>query len=372
MAKRSPSLWTRFFRWFGDAQVDSDAQFATAPPDGIPWEVASLPRRVIAIGDVHGDLVALGSILTERSLIDEDGRWIGADAHLVLVGDLVSGDGDSRLVISFVLRLEAEARRAGGAVHALLGNHDVALLAKKNEPRRRERKLFEVFPVVGAESTSVRDAFRGHTPPAQWLRRRNAILKIGDTVFAHAGLDDWALEQDPDRINATVRTWLKFWQGVGEKPPAETRWAVGKLAMRRGSRHETGPLWTRVFKLRDESDDRRPAGAPKRKKLAAILEKYRGSRLVIGHAPVRHGEIVLDHPYYGEQLVMLDTRISDRKRGRLSCLEQTERGLRAHYTKRTDAGRRVREKEWEALEAQGRAPLSFGSWLRRWLGKLFR
>src|SRR5262245_20826845 len=77
------------------------------------WEVRPVPRRVVAIGDLHGDVRAFGAIARECRLLDERGNWCGGDTHLVLMGDLVGGPR-SRLLLRAVMRLEREARRAGG------------------------------------------------------------------------------------------------------------------------------------------------------------------------------------------------------------------------------------------------------------------
>ena len=92
---------------------------------GDDWDVRpSSDRGVVAVGDLHGDLRARARSAGACGLLDERGSWIGGEAHLVLMGDLVGG-AQSRLLLNAVMRLEREARRAGGRVHALLGNHDL-------------------------------------------------------------------------------------------------------------------------------------------------------------------------------------------------------------------------------------------------------
>ena len=88
------------------------------------WDVQPAPSRVVAIGDLHGDVRAFGAIGRACGLVDEDGGWTGGSAHVVLMGDLMGGD-DSRLLIHAVMRLEREARGAGGRVHTLIGNYDL-------------------------------------------------------------------------------------------------------------------------------------------------------------------------------------------------------------------------------------------------------
>jgi hypothetical protein len=49
---------------------------------------AELPEKIVAIGDIHGDLEALFSILLKSGIIDEHGRWIAVNTFLVQTGDI--------------------------------------------------------------------------------------------------------------------------------------------------------------------------------------------------------------------------------------------------------------------------------------------
>lgn len=288
--------------------------------DGADWDVRPAPRRIVAIGDLHGDLRAFGAIARECGLVNERGSWCGGDTHLVLMGDLMGG-ARSRLLLRAVMRLEHEARRAGGRVHTLLGNHDLLPVAGR----------FEML--TPSERRHYRKAdFRGDGPYAAWLRGRPTILKIGPTVFVHAGLDRWALDTDPDEVNAQVRAWIAHHQGTGPKPSKATRWAVDD---------ERGPLWTRVFKARR----RKPKHAPSKKTIREILERLGADRIVLGHSPTKDGSIVTDHPHYGESVVLIDTRISDTERGRLGALILQNGVLRAVYARDRADGDALCERE---------------------------
>ena len=63
----------------------------TLKPDSMPWSMKTRPERIVAIGDVHGDIVGLASILHHLGLIDKTGSWTGGATHVVLNGDLVGG-----------------------------------------------------------------------------------------------------------------------------------------------------------------------------------------------------------------------------------------------------------------------------------------
>src|SRR3990170_6802605 len=82
-------------------------------------------ERIVAVGDVHGAYDQLVDILRTAGLLDARMRWSGRRTHLVQLGDVVDRGPDSRKVLDLLRRIEGDARRAGGAVHVLLGNHEV-------------------------------------------------------------------------------------------------------------------------------------------------------------------------------------------------------------------------------------------------------
>lgn len=78
----------------------------------------------IAVGDIHGHLEALEDLLS-RAL-----PLLGADDHLVFLGDYVDRGPDSRGVIERLLRARVEAPCP---VVFLLGNHEEWLLATRRD-----------------------------------------------------------------------------------------------------------------------------------------------------------------------------------------------------------------------------------------------
>jgi serine/threonine protein phosphatase 1 len=70
-----------------------------------------MPARLIAIGDIHGCLAALRTIL--------DAVAPGSDDTIVALGDYVDRGSDSRGVIDCLIRLQSSCRLV-----PLLGNHD--------------------------------------------------------------------------------------------------------------------------------------------------------------------------------------------------------------------------------------------------------
>src|SRR6185312_711248 len=70
--------------------------------------------RVVAIGDLHGDLDALRATLRLAGAIDSDDRWIGKDLTVVQTGDQVDRGDQDREVLDVLEKLEGDAKAAGG------------------------------------------------------------------------------------------------------------------------------------------------------------------------------------------------------------------------------------------------------------------
>ena len=84
--------------------------------------------RVVAVGDIHGAFDEFVAVLRGTGLVDAELSWTGGTTHLVSVGDLLHRGDYGRQVIDLVMRLQREAAEAGGAVHVILGNHEVMSL----------------------------------------------------------------------------------------------------------------------------------------------------------------------------------------------------------------------------------------------------
>jgi bis(5'-nucleosyl)-tetraphosphatase (symmetrical) len=129
--------------------------------------VAVLPR--VAIGDVQGCVAAL------RRLLEQ----IPEGTRRIFVGDLVNRGEDSLASLRLV-----KALCDAGHAEALLGNHDLHLLAVADgiRPQHDDDTL---QPILDAPD---RDELVG------WLRHRPLALFEGGALFVHAGvLPQWSV-----------------------------------------------------------------------------------------------------------------------------------------------------------------------------------
>ena len=155
-------------------------------------------------------------------------RWAGGRTHLVQLGDVVDRGPDSRKVLDLLERLQDEARRAGGGVHPLLGNHEVMRMlgdlryldpgeseafasqrsqrirndfVQELEPSLRDKALKEI-PLGFVE---MRVAFGRNGHYGEWLRKLDVVVKINGILFMHGGLSPAVAGMSCDVINTTVR-----------------------------------------------------------------------------------------------------------------------------------------------------------------------
>ena len=315
-------------------------------------------RRIVAVGDLHGDWAAWQAIVRAAGLVDSKDRWRGGRTVLVQVGDIVDRGPDSLKIIEHLQQLQRQASRSGGQVITLVGNHEAMMMTGdlryvhpgeyaafvtrsseriRNEAFARNRLAIEAAyrrdrPTM--TSDAIRQAWIAATPLGRiehqmawspegrlgrWTLRNPAVAKLGDTLFVHGGLRAEIAPLGIDEINRRVHAALRRQE---EEPSAIIN-------------DPLGPLWYRGHVIRDapppeETPQAAPATAPAAPQpvrpsivdeLDQVLRLTGARRIVIGHTPSRQG-VILDH---GGKLVRIDSAISRAYGGPLTWLE-IERG----------------------------------------------
>ena len=202
--------------------------------------------RVVAIGDVHADIGALRSALRMAGAINAADEWIGGALTVVQVGDLIGRSDDERQVLDFIFALQPKATRAGGALHALIGNHEVFGGRLDNQAvGPNPFPAWEGVPGLHLDDPRLRHlprharargaALMPGGPYARRIALFPVVLKIGNTVFVHGGVVPRWARYGIDRINQEVRQWL-----LGRAPEPDSALGVDD-----GDR----VMWTREFSL---------------------------------------------------------------------------------------------------------------------------
>jgi hypothetical protein len=178
-------------------------------------------ERVVAIGDVHGALEELVELLQGVGLIDEEHAWIGGETHLVSLGDLVDRGDQGRQVMDLLMRLQAEAVTAGGAIHIVLGNHEVMNLA--GDLRYVSEGDYAQFGSAPAGTLPAgylerRAAFAPDGTYGRWLLGFPVAIAYDDTLFVHGGissaLDGLSIEEINEASRRDVRRFAEGWHAL--------------------------------------------------------------------------------------------------------------------------------------------------------------
>lgn len=141
------------------------------------------PERLLALSDIEGNLEALIDLLRAAKVVDEDLKWTFAKGHLVVVGDTFDRGLHVTECLWLLYELEARAAAEGGAVHFILGNHEVMNLT--GDLRYARKKYHENAALLGEKLGELHSR---RTVLGRWLRTRNAIQRIGDELFVHGGI----------------------------------------------------------------------------------------------------------------------------------------------------------------------------------------
>ena len=256
-----------------------------SPATSQPQCVWTGVERIVAVGDIHGDVDQFVKVLHAAGIVNAKNDWIAGKTHLVQTGDVLDRGPDSRKAMDLLMKLEEQAPKTGGMVHPLIGNHEVMV------PLGDLRYMTEEELASYGGEDGLRKLMSSDGKYGKWIRSHNAIIKINDVLFVHAGLAAADAKMTLEEINKAIRKDLADGSTEG-------------LAM-----DSDGPLWTRGL----------AEGSPAivAKKLDIILKGLGASRLVIGHTVATNGVLT----FSDNRLIRIDVGMSACYKGPAACLE---------------------------------------------------
>ena len=158
-------------------------------------------KPIVAIGDIHGDLLTLLAVLKLNGLIDVNGNWIVNDVYVVFCGDLIDRYGrcpntytpnrrEEVDIYEYLLALTEQAAQYNSRIWLLLGNHEIIRVLNYNMYHK-----YMGNQETGWYGGSARDIFKvGGFMANFYARYCPLVLRIGKYVFLHAGFDIDILE----------------------------------------------------------------------------------------------------------------------------------------------------------------------------------
>lgn len=222
--------------------------------NGDPPTFVSAPgRRIVAVGDLHGDLKKTRSALEIAGLISSDGQdsWIGEETVLVQLGDILDRGEDEIAILSLLRSLDIQARAKGGAVFQVNGNHEtmnvegdyryvdsgafdecadfldhleecghhweeafvswVEVSEKWKEERKMSKSYWGPWNLVKRQKGVIARSvlLKPGGPLSSELARHAVVLKVDDWVFCHGGVLPHHAYYGIERMNREVSHWMR-------------------------------------------------------------------------------------------------------------------------------------------------------------------
>ena len=281
-------------------------------------------NRIIAIGDIHGDMkLVIDCLVISKVIVPSKNKhnsvsiklqnkmynysWCGGNTIVVQIGDQndscrprngncnhINPDvADDIPIFEFFTMLHELAFKNGGAVYSLIGNHEIMNVAgdfsytsnenvnvfkKYRNPYTRELHVGENMEDA---HKNRKVAFHNGNQYANYIGcTRQSILIIGDFLFIHAGINKFFLNnfrgrENLPRLNKLVKNWLLK--------------KMDKLAENQDTLHEllhdaeNSPFWMRIL-------GQLPAHLPYndsrcKELLSPVIEAYKIKGMIIGHTP---------------------------------------------------------------------------------------
>lgn len=299
-------------------------------------------ERVIAIGDLHGDYERYISVMRSAGLIDRHGKWSGGKTHLVQTGDIPDRGADTRKIIDHLVKLSRQAKKKGGYVHMLIGNHEAMnvigdlryvvegefnAFTTNKSVKLREKLWDKQVAWLRANMLTFEEldlvAYRAEWEqkvPLGWIEHRQGwaldgeygslvksnpvAVKINDTIFLHGGISaaycKFSLQSLTEQLIEAMASY----------DPEVTTIVNDPL----------GPIWYRGLAQEAEADVFSQT-------LDNILNRYGARRIVIGHTPT--GGVIW--PRFDQRVVVNDTGIANYYGAHKGVLELTPAGATAIY-----------------------------------------
>lgn len=169
--------------------------------------VFSMPDKLFAISDIEGDYEKYYQLLISNNIIDTTYNWVFGNGHLVIVGDLMDRGNYVTQCLWLTYHLEEEAKKHGGKVHYLLGNHEQLVLLGYDV--YCSPKYLNNFKILELDISQL---FSSNTLLGSWIRNKNSIIKIGDLLFVHGGISpsiqkyNLSLDQMNNEIRRDIAT----------------------------------------------------------------------------------------------------------------------------------------------------------------------
>jgi hypothetical protein len=266
-----------------------------------PASVMPKADSIFVVGDVHGMLTPLRTMLRNAGVINPADGWTAGRAHLVFLGDLLDRGPDVVPLLWFIYRLERDARKQGGSVDVVLGNHEIMVWTHDlRYVAARERQLALLH---GKDYPELFDP--DQTVLGRWLASKPGMIQIGDVVMAHGGITPAFAQIPIPRFNEALYRYIyePMFADLLADSAVTARFDSTELANRQAFFYaDQSPFWYRGYVQSDSTEAQ----------LDSLLASYRATLHVVGHTPTPaitsryHGKLIDTNVLaFGSEMLLL-------------------------------------------------------------------
>jgi len=247
-------------------------------------------KRIIAVGDIHGDYQKLVDILYHAKLINKNKDWIGKDSILVQIGDLVDRGRDSKNILDLMIKLKNQAKIKGGVVNIILGNHEL----RNIQGFLDYTTISDIMEYGNIENRKKKFALNHKF--GNLIRKEMDTIKIIDNIiFVHAGLTKEFAALGIENINNKIREVLIDAPYKFEVNNRTHEIFVNPLFL------ENGPLYTRYLTHNENEEE-------VCKELSEVFKLTNATKMVVGHTVQLDGKI---QTLCNNQLINIDIGLTE-------------------------------------------------------------
>ena len=260
-------------------------------------------KRIIAIGDIHGDFNSLLSALYHGKVIDRNGNWTTDPKYkktvVIQVGDLLdkggrkielntnlNPDDDEWKILIFMQYLNNQALQSGGGVYLLLGNHE--LMNIKGDLRYTSQNTNIIFGGLQNRKTLF---MRGSVLAKKLACMTNSVMKINDWVFVHAGITPENVKgyNSIEELNNDVRLYLLKKKEVVVGTPLDNL-----------LNNPNSIFWTRYYNSIDKHDVCKTLEKTLNMDILQSSSQKKSNKggMIVGHTPKHNIQGMCDQQFY--------------------------------------------------------------------------